>query len=87
MLGNTHEDIDGIYGVLHQHLITVSYNTKEEFEGHLRYALRNHPLPVFINWVTGTLNFDEWSAPSRDPNLRNFARHDHAWNPGMHLLR
>ena len=83
--GNTHEDIDGLYGIYAQELEKESWDTPEEFEAILR---RKTPgKKVYVNWITGTLNFDKYLSAGLDPALRNFSRQHQNYHPGMHVLR
>jgi hypothetical protein len=87
LIGNTHEDVDGIFGVERKYLEQQSFSTVEELVHHLQSALKHHPLPVFVNVIRGTLDFDAYFEGSVDPKLRNFRTQHNNWNPGAHFFR
>jgi hypothetical protein len=85
--GWTHDELDGLFGVIRKHALRRSWNTVPEFEGVIREAFENYSLPVIINHITDILAFDKWFEPAMDSQLRNFSRQHNDMNPGMHSAR
>ena len=72
--GNTHEDIDGLFGVIRRYLRDKSWRTYDELVQLIRAAFRSLSVPVVVRFVYGTLDFDTWFKPCIDPKLSNFSR-------------
>jgi hypothetical protein len=87
LLGITHDELDGIFGVIRKYAKCHSWNDMPEFEYILRQSLRNYDLPVVINHIKDVLAVDNWIHGSMDPSLKNFSRQHNDWNPGMHSAR
>ena len=86
--GNTHEDIDGLFGVVRRYLSTRSWRTYEELQQHIRdaFAQLSLRIPVIVRFLPATLNFSDWLQPCIDSRLSNFSRQHENFNPGMHAL-
>jgi len=85
--GWTHDELDGVFGVIRKHALLQSWNDVPEFEEVMRQSLKHYGLPVIINQVKDILAFDKWLEPAMDSQLRNFARQHNDINPGMHSAR
>jgi hypothetical protein len=87
--GNTHDDIDGIFGVIRRYLLSRSWKTYAELKALIEAALRemNKTCPVIVRIVPGTQEYDRFFGPSIDKKLSNFSRQHDNMNPGMHVLR
>lgn len=85
--GWTHDELDGIFGVLRKYAVLQSWNDVPGFERVIREALRSYNLPVIINHINDILAFDKWLEPAMDSQLRNFSRQHNDMHPGMHSAR
>ena len=58
--GNTHEDIDALFGVIRRFLVGMSWRNVAEFEKLVRDSLANYPGQVVVEVVAGTLDLQSW---------------------------
>lgn len=88
-VGNTHEDIDALFGVIRRYLVRTGarWRNLDEFKAHVRAALRGYAGHIIIEVVTDTLDFKDWLTPCLNNNLALFSRHDDNLHPGMHVMR
>jgi hypothetical protein len=86
LLGNTHEDIDGLFGVEGRYLQTKTWNDVDELMAHMGAAFSSIKIPVINKVLEGSLDFTRWFHPVIDSTLGNFS-HQHTFNPGMHAFR
>jgi hypothetical protein len=87
-VGNTHEDIDGIFGNLRLFLMNKSWSTVDGLVKHIKDCFARAPFAVIVNVVSDVLDIKAWIQPVLDPKLSLYSRHgDCNFDPGMHALR
>jgi len=88
-VGNTHEDIDALFGVIRQHLRRkgTRWRTLAEFEALVRETLQGYPGNVRVELVTDVLDHKKRLIECVNPNLSLYSRHDDNLHPGMHVVR
>lgn len=70
--GNTHEDIDAIFGVLMAHLLTVEWATVKELIAHMLVALQSISVKTIVVEVTDVLDFKEYYKGTINPHVSGF---------------
>jgi hypothetical protein len=89
-VGNTHEDIDALFGQIRRYLEGKSWCTVEEFIALVREALGTYGGKIVIEVIKDTLDFRGWLDGSVNKQLSNFSRHGggvRKFHPGMHNYR
>ena len=87
--GRTHDDIDGLFGVIRRSLVNRSWETYAQLEALVQAAFvgENLGVPVIVRFVPGAQAYDKFLLPHIDKKLSNFSRQHDNINPGMHGLR
>jgi hypothetical protein len=91
-VGDTHEDIDGIFGVLRGFLKGKSWNTLLQFMDLIKQCFANATYPVFVNVFIDSIDykkqFQNQDPPVLDNRLSHYSHHgENNFNPGMHSFR
>jgi hypothetical protein len=87
-VGNTHEDIDGLFGVLKNFLKEKHWTTIDELKELIEQCYANSPFTVIVNVLCDVLDFKAWLGPCIDNKLTKFSRHGRDnFHPGMHYMR
>ena len=87
-VGNTHEDIDALFGVIRKYLMDKEWSTVEEFAQLVREALQGQGGRVVVEIITDALDFSDWLKPCANKRLALYSRHGpDILNPGMHVMR
>ena len=84
-MGETHEDVDAIFGVLHESLINKDVVTYDGLVDAIKYAFREYRLPVVVLPVDATLDYKEFYAPHMNKHLGGYGYSD--VECGYHILR
>lgn len=85
-VGNTHEDIDGMFGNLRKFLDNKRWSTVDELSVLIKQCFQHEN--VIVNIITDSLDFKKWLQPCIDPRLALYSRHgDKNFHPGMHIFR
>ena len=72
MPGNTHEDIDALFGVIRNYLKGKSWRNLDEYTALVRAALASYPGGIVVEVVSDTLDFAGWLKPCTNKNLALF---------------
>ena len=75
-VGETHEDVDAIFGVLHESLINKDVVTYDGLVDAIKYAFREYRLPVVVLPVDATLDYKEFYAPHMNKHLGGYGYSD-----------
>lgn len=84
-MGETHEDVDALFGVLHESLINKDVMTYDALIEAIKYAFREYRLPVVVLPVDATLDYKAFYAPHINKYLSGFGYSD--VEAGCHILR
>jgi len=84
-VGETHEDVDGLFGVLHESLINKDIVTYDGLVEAIKYAFRDYRLPVVVLPVDATLDYKAFYAPYVNKHLSGYGYSD--VESGYHVLR
>lgn len=79
-VGNTHEDIDGIFGVLRLFLMNKNWSTLDELMNLIKECFTNSPFNVVVNVVTDVLDVKSWLQPVLDSKLTTWQLQLRSWN-------
>ena len=85
VVGNTHEDIDGLFGVIKRKFGTKDMLFVSQFEETVAEAFLNFRLPVRIVDVDTTRDYIAFYDPHIDPELSGFGYSVHI--PGYHVAK